>query len=64
MSNDKLKVVRVTDPLEMQAVLNELDAPAAVGGNTFDGLLVRAEEMREWRKTKIGIISGICPGHG
>lgn len=50
MSNDKLKVVRMTDPSEMEAVLNELDAPAAVGGNTFDGLLVEAEPMREWRK--------------
>lgn len=51
MSNDKVHLVRVTDPTEMEAVLNDLDAPAAVGGNTFDGLLVEAEGMREWRKT-------------
>lgn len=52
MSNDKLHLVRVTDPAEVEAVLNDLDAPAAVGGNTFDGLLVEAEPMREWRRSQ------------
>lgn len=50
MSNDKLHIIRVTDASEMDAVLNDLDAPVAVGGNTFDGLWVVAEAMREWRK--------------
>lgn len=49
MSNDKVKVIRVTDPIDMDRILNELDAPMAIGGNTFDGLLVRAEEFRIWK---------------
>lgn len=46
MSNDKLHLVRVTDHAEMEAVLNDLDAPSVVGGNTFDGLWVVAEARR------------------
>lgn len=39
----------VTDFDEIDAILNNLDTPMAVGGNTFDGLIVDAEEMTAWR---------------
>lgn len=46
---NKPHVIRVTDARDMDAILTELDTPMAIGGNTFDGLLVRAHEFRTWK---------------
>lgn len=50
MAGDKLKLVRVTDPTDIDIIIGgDLSAPAALGGNTFDGLLVDADEYRTWK---------------
>jgi hypothetical protein len=44
----KQRVIHITDPDAIDRLLTELDAPTILGGNTFDGLIVNAEQFREW----------------
>jgi hypothetical protein len=45
----KQRVIHVTDLDEIDRLLAQLDAPTILGGNTFDGLIVNADQLREWR---------------
>ena len=45
----KPRFIRVTDQGDIERILNELDAPAAVGGNTLDGLIVDADQWRAYK---------------
>jgi hypothetical protein len=46
---DKKRICIVTDKLDIARLCEELNAPTMLGGNTFDGVYVNADELREWR---------------
>lgn len=41
----------VTDQLDIARLCEEFDAPAMLGGNTFDGVVVDDVEFRLWKMT-------------